>query len=474
MPWLRALGLVLLASACSAPREGPLGEASATLDWSARGERAFEIRADGERLGAWRPEGRGGRLVGAVLRAALRVEEEPLGAAPYPRRVRRDAVSNAGGAAFRDEYTLLAPPAPLDVEGLGLAVAEDEPGTNDAEHERLRAWLRSQGLPADSAPFEALHRAETGRELRVWYEISGRRRDGRLLRTGASAPLARSDSLFRSEAGELKIHHKRPGENGRFFYHRRSLELADRIAAAGAPPLVAHECGCYGYAIAADFTTLGEKLYRVEADWLDDRVGAEFFLGLERRSAFPWLGRGERRRMRDLARRARAWQLRDAHGVLFAEVALELPADPPRGALGAIAYRIDHVGADDARRPLARITHGEDGISLAFFGADLGAALEQLDRLLAAMPVQVMRGDGIRDSQLGEIEQLVDAVRLLEEPSDERLADLASELDAASAARKVEALLAAEPARFAARAGEHPPDPIAGPGLGETASRAAD
>ncbi|MGH7287267.1 MAG: hypothetical protein ACREI8_04540 [Myxococcota bacterium] len=158
-----------------------------------------------------------------------------------------------GELGYRDEYMLLAPAAPLAVEGFGLEVTGDAPGTNDAEHAALRAWLAEQGLAADTSPFQALHASETGRELRVWYEISGRRVDGSLTRIGAPAPLAKVDSRFRSEDGGLKIHHKRPGENGRFRYHRQSLELADTIAAEGLPELSAHECGCYGYAIAADF-----------------------------------------------------------------------------------------------------------------------------------------------------------------------------------------------------------------------------
>ena len=75
-----------------------------------------------------------------------------------------------------------------------------------------------------------------------------------------------------------------------------------------------------------------------------------------------------------------------------------------------------------------------------------------------------LRGGDIRDSQLGEIERLVDAVRLLREPSESRLADFASEVDAASATRKVEALLAPEFARFEVAESALPPAPIAGPG----------
>ncbi len=456
--------LLVLALGCGAESRAPLGEPSVVLRWAPEGEHAFALRAGEQRLGELVPTASGWRVASGPILAELRVDERALtGDHAYPRRIRRET-EGAGGARFRDEYTLLAPAGPLPVEGFGLVVEEDAAGINDAEHEAIRDWLAGQGLPPDTAPFEALHRRETGRELRVWYEISGRRVDWRFARADAPEAAVAIDSLFRSEAGELKIHHKRPGENGRFTYHRRSLELADRIAAPGLADLVAHECGCYGYAIASDFTTLGNHLYTVEADWLDDRVGAEFFVGLERRARFPWLGLGDRRRMRDLARRARAWTLRDAAGVRFAEVVLELPDDPPPGALGAITYHFDRFDAADRRQTLASVAHSPEGIRVAFYGVGLDEGLGALDRWLAAMPVQVVRGDGLRDSHLGAIERLVDAVRLLRAPSEERIADFASEVDAASAAAKVEALLSPEHMRFAVAASALPPAPIPGPG----------
>jgi hypothetical protein len=460
----------LFALSCGAESPPPLGEPSAVLHWPTEGEQAYSLLLRGagqseERLGELLPMDGGWRLEGDGLLAEIRVEERPLSkAGAYPRRVRRET-TGTGGARFLDEYTLLAPAAPLPIEGFGLVVSDDEPGINDAEHAALRSWLEAQGLPPDTEPFEALHQSETGRELRVWYEISGRRVDGTFTRVGDEKSLTRLDALFRSEAGNLKIHHQRPGENGRFTYHRQSLELADRIATPGLPDLIAHECGCYGYAIASDFTTLGNHLYTVEADWLDDRVGAEFFIGFERRADFPWIGLGDRRRMRDLARRARAWTLRDASGVRFAEVALDLPDDPAPGGLGPITYRFDRFNAADQREALASVAHSAGGIRLSFYGLGLDEGLGVLDRWLAAMPVQVVRGDGIRDSHLGAIERLVDAVRLARAPSEQRLADFASEVDAASAAAKVEAFLAPDRPRFIAGGNLLPPAPIPGPGM---------
>jgi hypothetical protein len=466
----RALVLpALFALACGGESLAPLGEPSAVLRWPSEGEPAYALLAGEpgpgeERLGELRPTENGWRLDADGPLAEIRIAERALSKAhAYPRRIRRET-TGLGGARFLDEHTLLAPAALLPVEGFGLVVSDDADGINDAEHAALRSWLESAGLPPDTAPFEALHQRETGRELRVWYEISGRRVDGRFARAGDEESAVRLDSLFRSEAGDLKIHHKRPGENGRFTYHRQSLELADRIRAPGLPDLVAHECGCYGYAIAADFTTLGNHLYTVEADWLDDRVGAEFFVGLERRAGFPWLGLGDRRRMRNLARRARAFTLRDAAGVRFAEVTLELPADPEPGGLGPITYRFDRFDAADGRETLATALHSPGGMRLSFYGVGLDDGLGALDRWLAAMPVQIVRGDGVRDSHLGAIERLVDAVRLARAPSEQRLADFASEVDAASAAAKVEALLAPERPRFIAGGSALPPAPIEGPG----------
>ncbi|MCP5059338.1 MAG: hypothetical protein GY937_21755 [bacterium] len=461
------LPLLLLAS-CSGSAT-PVGQdPRAVLSWAREGANAFEIRRDGQTLGELRPDGHGGfRLKGAAVEAEMNVDERRLKAAqPYPRRIRVEGRVKGGAAGFRNEYTLLAPPGPLPVEGFGLVVANDTTGTNDHEHDALRQWLTTQGLPADTRPFQELHEREAGRELRVWYEISGRRIDGRFERLGGEPPIALVDSLFRSEEGGLKIHHKRPGENGRFSYHRQSLELADAITAIDEAPLIAHECGCYGYGIAADFMTLGSSLYQVEADWLDDRVGAEFFIGFERRDTFPWFGIGDRLRMRNLARRVRAFILKDASGKRFAEVLLELPEDPPASGLGAITYHVNDWSDGAEPRPVARIEHDDLGIRMHFLGAPETPAdgIEELDRLFAAMPVQVMRGDGVRDSHLLDIERLLDAVRLLERPDEERLADFVSDVDAASAARKVNALLQGNAQRFVASADAFPPAPIPGPG----------
>jgi hypothetical protein len=452
--------------ACSPGEQAPAEfEETTDLRWERPRGAESRLLLDEKEIGRLRRAGGRWTLSAGEVSATLTRSEAQLdGSAPYPRRIAVEGRLGGEGEVLRQTFVLLAPPAPLSVEGLGLEVSTDAPGLNREEHAELRAWLAAQGLPADTRAFEALHRADSGRELRVWYEISGRRIDGALSRGDLDPRLARFDSLYRSEGGRLKIHHKRPGEKGRFTYHRQSLELADAVesAQAGLPALESHHCGCYGYAIGSDFVTLGDSLYHVEADWLDDRVGADFFIGLERRRGFPWIGLGDRRRMRDLARRVKAYRLKDARGEPFAEIALDLPPDPPFPGLGAVSYRVAVWSPGGVREPLARIDHRHGGIEVRFLGKRQSwpESMERLDGLLAAMPTQVMRGDGIRDSHLAEIEQLIDWARLIREPSDDRLADVVSDIDASTAPGKVQKLLGSDPGRFRAQDEARPPAPI--------------
>ncbi|MCP4004163.1 MAG: hypothetical protein GY725_08215 [bacterium] len=463
----------LFVLSCSAPMSPPPPPNSAAVLLLVRGaEGTDQIRIDDNVVARLVATDGGWVLQADHVSATLGSSARSIDAdQPYPRReVIEGRLAGPGGAAFRQEYTRLAPPAPLPIEGLGLEVASDEPGLNREQHDELRAWLASQQLARNTAPFEAVHEADAGRELTVWYEVSGRRKNGIFTDASSGDVLASFDSLYRSEDGKLKIHHKRTGENGRFSYHRRSLELADTIAANDeqGDALQAHHCGCYGYAIAADAMTLGDLLYQVEADWLDDRVGAGFFLGLEQRDGFPWIGLGDRRRMRDLARRATAYYLKDARGDLFAEVRLDLPSNPSSPGLGPIRYRISHSLAGGPLVALARVEHTESEIRIDLYGdEEWEASLERLDSLLAAMPTQVERGDGVRDSHLGEIERLVDWVRLLRNPGASQLADVVSDVDALHAADKVRALLAPEIERFTAGTDDThamPPALMRGPG----------
>ena len=450
----------LIAAAPAAPGTAP--HTTLRIELSDTGATLF--LDDGE-LGSLRRETARSVLVGANGRELASFESRTRPLTPdhaYPREVSTSGRLTATGEGFRAVHTLLAPPSPLWIEGLGLEVDDDEPGLNREEHERLRAWLSDQGLPADTSRFQRLHADDAGRELHVWYEISGRRKDGRFETTGDARVLAQIDSGYRSEGGALKIHHARPGENGRFFYHRRSLELADRLIGPGGRELVSHQCGCYGYGIASDFMTLGDSLYHVVADWLDDRVAAEFFLGLGTSPDFPWLSFEGRRRARDLARRVASYDLTDAHGALFARVRLRLADDPAWPDLGDTTYEVDLVDASGTATPLARLDRTPTTMRIQLSGDPTRweEGLARLDRLLAAMPTQVERGDGIRDSHLGQFERWIDLVRLLREPSPERLADAVSDVDALTAAGKVEALLGLDPARFAAAAGTRPPAPI--------------
>ena len=421
------------------------------------------IRLNEDRLGELVRQGDQTLLVAHTEVALFESREEPQSEVQsFPKKVTTKARLATSPVEIREEFVLLAPPSPLWIEGLGLEVESDAPGLNREEHEMLRDWLKAQGLPGDTAPFQALHQSDTGRELRVWYEIAGRRQSGQWTRSDRPTPVATLRSGFRSEEGALKIHHKRPGENGRFTYHRESLELASSLSDEMGSELVVHECGCYGYAIAADLTTLGDSLYQVEADWLDDRVGAEFFVGWTAKEAFPWFGIGDRRRMRDLARRVTAYNLRDATGLRFARVDLELPEDPAWPDLGDVTYRIWSTSSEGGERELARAERTPTSTRIVLYGepAAWEDHLERLDRLLAAMPIQVQRGDGIRDSQLGQIETWIDQIRLLREPSLARLSDVTSDMDAVTATEKVRRLLQDDYGSFTFSGEPMPPRPI--------------
>ncbi len=444
-----------------------------------------EIFIDGRRLGSIVGGASRQTLESSSGRVVIEKSQQPLARGrAYPRRVVSDARIEAQGWAVRQEYTLLAPAAPIYVEGLGLQLATDEPGFNESEHAELAAWLEGQGLAADTTDFERLHCAEAGRDLTVWYEISGRRIDGKLVRQNSKSPQARFDSLFHTAEEGWKIHHQRLGEKGSFRYHRKSLELVDilRDVEHGGDDreLRSYHCGCYGYGIASDWATFGkDQLYHVEVEWVDHRVAMGLFVAWNWRDSFPWIGLGNRERAKRLARRVKAYRLTDARGDLFAEVAIEFSTDPPMGELGPASYTVRVPVAGSEMQVLAQIEHTSEGIAVELSvprGAAVTAAppwfatLEKLDQLLAAMPTQVERGDGIRDSHLGEIETLLDWVRLIEQPSEGQLADVVSEIDGLTAIAKVERLLGAGGQRFLADPSQLPLPPARHSGSPEQGS----
>ncbi len=70
--------------------------------------------------------------------------------------------------------------------------------------------------------------------------------------------------------------------------------------------------------------------------------------------------------------------------------------------------------------------------------------LEQLSKETrgSTLPTQVWRGDGVRDSRLGEVERLIDLYRLLLNPQQiGPLSDYVSPVDAATAVAKIESVL---------------------------------
>jgi hypothetical protein len=422
---------------------------------------AKELRRDGRPIGVLRHTDSRQILDAGSVRASVERSEQAVRPGPgqaYPRRIVSDGQLEGSTAHVRQEYVLLAPPAPIGIEGLGVELETDPPGKNAAEHRQLRAWLESQGLASDTRPFEELHAADAGRDMRVWYEVSGRRVDGTVEMTGPAPKEARFDSLFHVTADGWRIHHARE-----LWYHRESLELVDTLRGPsrdGQPmDLRSFECGCYGWAIGGDWVSLGPQLYHVKVVWENHRVGAGLFLGLEERPGFPWIGMGDREKMALLARRAGAYQLTDAHDALVAEITVDAPNDVPGGVPGPATYEVRVATDDGSMQRLALLGFSPEEIRAELHPLGDRPPLEQLDTLLAAMPTQVLRGDGIRDSHLGTIETMLDWFRLVQKPSDEVLSDVVSEIDALAAVEKVHILLAEEPTRFAPKEEDVPPAP---------------
>ncbi len=401
------------------------------------------ISVDGVTVGRIR-HGRETRLLEAgAMQVRLERTRRPIVAdKPYPLRVVLTGQIGNSGPRVRQQYDLLAPLSPIEIEGLGVPFSGDDEGINAEEHALLQRWLESNGLEPDTRLFEEIHRAETGRDLRVWYEIAGRRVDGSVTIGDAENPAANFSSAFHVTSNGWKIHHARA-----LLYHRKSLELVDTVSdeRRGAPTeMRSYQCGCYEWAIGADWVTIGDRyLYHAVVEWQHHRVGAGFFVGLEGRGTFPWIGVGDRKKVARLARRVAAYRMTDARENLFAEIDVALDLDPPRVGLGPQSYVVRVTEADGSLGVLAEIAFRSNEIEIQLLSGqeDWRVALNRLDVLLAAMPTQVLRGDGIRDSYLGEVETLVDWIRLIEEPNEETLADVVSEIDAVTAVAKVEKLL---------------------------------
>lgn len=414
------------------------------------------ITRDGTTIGRIQRSGPATILSAGDTRVRVAQTRTPLQSdAPYPVRVTRQGALGDGATVVTQRYDVLAPEAPIDIEGLGLVLPGQDPETNGAEHEQLRRWLLEVGLDADTALFEEIHRRDTGRDLVVWYEIAGRRIDGSVTVGREATPEARFDSSWHVVDEGWKIHHARE-----LFYHRESLEMVDTLVDLKLDPpneIRSYQCGCYGWAIGGDWVTVGnEYLYHATVEWRHHRVGAGLFVGIQSREDFPWFALADRDKVSRLARRAGAYRLTDTKEELFAEIAIELDPDPPPLELGPQRYRVRMTNLENEIVTIALIDADETTLQLRIFGDD---ALSQLDALFAAMPTQIVRGDGLRDSYLGQIETLVDWVRLIDAPGQGTLADVVSEIDALTAVRKVRTLLEPHPARFALSDSEYQPLP---------------
>ncbi len=267
------------------------------------------------------------------------------------------------------------------------------------------------------------------------YELAGRRINGSIaLNDTATANFF--TGYQRWPTGELKRHHTKPPD-ARFNPFRWAGELVHKVGERSGtlekvdligPPgvgthpssslaglLCSYRCGCFGYSESADLITLGGWAYGV---------------GIARQGRYPTV-----------------YRLFDASGKTFVEIRFAVPSDR------RLSNRIEimRYDASNTPQPLAQIAFENNTMTLDLFPDDKrtsDALIEELDTILAMMPTQVIRGDGRRDSRLGEVERWVDIIRFAQHPSTKRLSELLTDVDPATAPSKIDAFLKQFESRF--------------------------
>ena len=401
------------------------------------------LRVDGVVIASIARFERGWTLESDSVRAVLVETEIPLSPDhSYPRRIKREGRLEPSIDRVWQEYTLLAPAAPLRIEGL------DAKGSPDTEVEQ---WLAQVEPETSAADLRKIHEHATGRPLAVWYEISGRRVDG--LVTSSTAPESPTafDSLLHAVGSELKAHHARPLDNGHVLFDPQSVELVDVIS-NDQGKFRSYECGCYGWGNASDWATVDSThLFHVEVEYVNHANGS--WWPFEARWEFPWIGWADRHG----ARRVGSYNFLDAGKRPVARLEIGWATEPHTQGLGDLNYDFQVAGSDGTTTSIATAAFTDGVLAIHLHPRDSGApgtedgwveTLTYLDRLLAAMPTQVLRGDGIRDSRLSEIEMLIDWVRLVRDPQIGTLGDVVSEIDALTSLGKVRALLGDGAERF--------------------------
>jgi len=342
-----------------------------------------KIIVQGEIIGEIRHKGASDFYL-AGGRKLLTIRTEGSAALRFPRTI--TTVASLEGRHLDYRYTELTPPLPIKLEGME--------GNSTADRQRIEDYFRKLGI--ETRPLEIRQRFEevTGRSLLRWYEVSG------LVERGTASLDGTVTATFHTEYQKLP--------DGAFKEHHRghSLELLDVLVAN--PPgtdsdltsiaLNAYRCGCQGFSESTPLTTINGKGFSVDIRRLGARGG----------------------------RLPKEYLINDHFGTQIFRLSVEflqpnmehIRYDFFKGNAPAAFAIVNHTRTADDR---AEIT-----IESSLEQSEL---LDTLDLYLKAMPTQIIRGDGIRDSTLGEVEKAVDEIRFFVQSDWGVAADIVSAID---------------------------------------------
>ena len=196
--------------------------------------------------------------------------------------------------------------------------------------------------------------------------------------------------------------------DGAYKEHHRghSLELLDVLAAnpsvtdsdSTSIALNAYRCGCHGFSESTPLTTINGKGFSIDIRRLGARGG----------------------------RLPKDYSINDHFGAQIFRLSLEF-----------LQPNMEHVrygffkGNEPAAFAIVNHTRTADGRAEITIESSLKQSelLDTLDLYLKAMPTQIIRGDGIRDSTLGAVEKAVDETRFFVESGVGVAADIVSAVD---------------------------------------------
>ena len=344
---------------------------------------ASKIILQGEIIGEIHHKG-GSALYLAGGQKLLTIRTEGSASLCFPRTI--TTIARLEEQHLDYSYTELTPALPIKLEGIE--------GNSTADRQRIEDYFRNLGIETRPLEIQRWFEEVTGRPLLRWYEVSG------LVERGTASLDGNVTGTFHTEYQKLP--------DGVYKEHHRghSLELLDVLTAN--PPgtdsdstfiaLNAYRCGCHGFSESNPLMTINDQGFSVDIRRLGPREG----------------------------RLPRDYSIRDHFGTQVFRLLLEF-----------LQPNMEHIHYSFFKRnaptAFAIVSHTRtaDGRAEIAIESSLGQSelLDTLDLYLKAMPTQIIRGDGIRDSTLGEVEKTVDEIRFFVESGWGVAADIVSAID---------------------------------------------